>query len=146
MPKAHRQREFYELLNLAGHDGLTNRELAEMCGKTASSTSGTTSLMNQRGLIVRLSNDHNRDGNAVYVLPKYQNGRDLYRSPADRAKAAGVQLGTDPTPSHRETKAEPKQDEAVAVLPPEMGFPAEEYKRAWKDGFEAGWRARSEAR
>lgn len=75
MPKTSRAKELLtQALTDMGHDGLTTSEAVELLGMSAGTVSGQLSGMNRTGMAARL-NDR-RNGQSVYVLPRYVNGRE----------------------------------------------------------------------
>lgn len=71
-----KQRYFLVAIAQSGEDGLTVGELREKHGARYhhGSSSGLLSTLHSRGHIVALK--HPRDGQTVYVLPEYLNGRE----------------------------------------------------------------------
>ena len=59
----------------AGYYGLTWYELAKIQEVHHGSASGALSVLHKAGLIVRLKERRNKS--AIYVLPKYVNGREI---------------------------------------------------------------------
>ena len=96
-----------------GHDGLTTNEAAELLGLSVGTVSGQLSMMNRMGMAARL-NDR-RDGQSVYVLPKYVNGRE--------------------TIPFRGYMAKPKPVEETE---------SDEVRAAYRRGYRDGWNDRGE--
>lgn len=114
MPRTSRSKE---LLNQAladmGHDGLTNNEAGELLGMSPGTVSGQLSVMNRIGMVARLN--ERRNGQSVYVLPRYVNGRDTIPFRGYMAK---------PTP--------------------EPVVESDEVRAAYRRGYRDGWNDRGE--
>ena len=138
--RGERRRQILELVAIAGHDGVTNQELAQLMDSTASTISGATSQLHSNGQISRLA-DH-RDGRAVYVLPSYVNGRRLYRSAHERAIGQKGEL-TDKVRPVTADEARQALADAVSHRETKRDYSAEyeSMQKVWREGFAAGWAA-----
>lgn len=84
------QRTTLKAISQSGETGLTWKELSEITGWHHGIASGTLSVLNKTGELVRLKERRNRS--SVYVHPIYQVGRPIAERKTKSCKHCGGQL------------------------------------------------------